>query len=92
MQPLKLICPACRAEMAGNAVLCTKCGYHKEAGATLEAHKTAGVDIDHGTLALDKAAVDMERAADLQKKYAQAEPGCLGGDWRWRCSCSAAGY
>ena len=33
----------------------------------MEAHKTAGVDIDHGTLALDKAAVDMKRATDLQK-------------------------
>ena len=65
---VEAVCPACRAEMPGNAVLCTKCGYHKEAGATLESHKTAGVDIDHGTLALDKAAVDMERAADLQKK------------------------
>ncbi len=64
---VEAVCPSCRAEMPGNAVLCTKCGYHKEAGATLEAHKTAGVDIDHGTLALDKAAVDMERAADLQK-------------------------
>lgn len=64
---VEAICPACRAEMAGNAVLCTKCGYHKESGATLEAHKTAGVDIDHGTLALDKAAVDMKRATDLQK-------------------------
>ncbi|MCH1440825.1 MAG: hypothetical protein L7W43_14275 [Rubripirellula sp.] len=65
---VEAVCPSCRAEMPGNAVLCTKCGYHKEAGATLEAHKTAGVDIDHGPLALDKAAVDMERAADLQKK------------------------
>ncbi len=65
---VEAVCPSCRAEMPGNAVLCTKCGYHKEAGASLEAHKTAGVDIDHGTLALDKAAVDMERAAELQQR------------------------
>ena len=65
---VEAVCPACRAEMPRNAVLCTKCGYHKEAGTTLEAHKTAGVDIDHGTLALDKAAVDMERAAELQQR------------------------
>ncbi|MAI70236.1 MAG: hypothetical protein CMM01_04920 [Rhodopirellula sp.] len=64
---VEAVCPSCGAEMPANAVLCTKCGYHKEAGTILEAHKTAGVDIDHGTLALDKAAVDMERAAELQK-------------------------
>lgn len=65
---VEAVCPSCRAEMPANAVLCTKCGYHKEVGTTLEAHKTAGVDIDHGTLALDKAAVDMERAAELQQR------------------------
>ena len=64
---VEAICPACRAEMPGNAVLCTKCGYHKESGTILESHKTAGVDIDHGTLALEKAADDMKRASDLQK-------------------------
>ena len=65
---VEAVCPACRAEMLGNAVLCTKCGYHKESGTSLDAHKTAGVDIDHGTLALDKAAVDMEAAVELQKR------------------------
>ena len=64
---VEAVCPACRAEMPANAVLCTKCGYHKESGAMLESHKTAGVDIDHGTLALEKAADDMKRASDLQK-------------------------
>ena len=65
---VEAVCPSCRAEMPGNAVLCTKCGYHKESGTTLDAHKTAGVDIDHGTLALDKAAVDMASAVELQKR------------------------
>ena len=37
------VCPSCRAEMALNAVLCTKCGYHKETGMQFERHKTAGV-------------------------------------------------
>jgi ribosomal protein L40E len=65
---VEAVCPSCRAEIPGNAVLCTKCGYHKESGTTLDAHKTAGVDIDHGTLALDKAAVDMASAVELQKR------------------------
>ena len=65
---VEAVCPVCRAEMSGNAVLCTKCGFHKESGTSFDAHKTAGVDIDHGTLALDKAAVDMEAAAELQKR------------------------
>ena len=65
---VEALCPVCRAEMAANAVLCTKCGYHKETGTKFEAHKTAGVDIDHGTLALDKAAQDMEKAKAMQAK------------------------
>lgn len=67
-EAVEAVCPACRAEMPRNAVLCTKCGYHKDSGVVLESHKTAGVDIDHGTLALEKAAEDMERASDLQKR------------------------
>lgn len=64
---VEALCPVCRAEMTASAVLCTKCGYHKETGTQFEAHKTAGVDIDHGTLALDKAAEDMEKAKAMQK-------------------------
>lgn len=62
------VCPNCRVEMAANAVLCTKCGYNKETGMQLERHKTAGVDIDHGTLALDKAANDLILDQEMQKK------------------------
>ena len=65
---VEAVCPSCRAEMAANAVLCTKCGFNKELGTQLESHKTAGVDIDHGTLALDKAADDMEKAKEMQAK------------------------
>lgn len=61
------VCPACRAEMAAGSVFCTKCGYNTQTGERLERHKTAGVDIDHGTLALEKAKVDMHRAAKMQK-------------------------
>ncbi len=61
------LCPACRAEMAAGSVFCTKCGYHKESGVRLESHKTAGVDISHGTLALQKAQADIDKAARLDK-------------------------
>lgn len=62
------VCPACRAEMPAGAVLCTKCGYHIETGTQFQSHKTAGVDIDHGTLALQKAAEDMVKDKEMQQK------------------------
>ena len=65
---VEAVCPLCRAEMPASAVLCTKCGYHKESGMQFEAHKTAGVDIDHGTMALQKAADDMVKDKEMQRK------------------------
>jgi len=65
---VEAVCPSCRAEMPATAVLCTKCGYHKESGAKFEAHKTAGVDIDHGTLALQKASADLVKDREMQQK------------------------
>ena len=67
---IESVCPACREPMAAAAVLCTKCGYHRESGVKFESHKTAGVDIDHGTLALQKAETDMFEAAEMQRKLA----------------------
>ncbi len=67
-QVVEAVCPACRATMKADAVLCVKCGYHKESGTRFEGHKTAGVDIDHGTLALRKAADDMAKAKQMQDK------------------------
>lgn len=67
-QVIEAVCPVCRAEMPADAVLCVKCGYHKESGTQFESHKTAGVDIDHGTLALQKAEDDMARAKNMQDK------------------------
>lgn len=61
------VCPNCRAEMAAGAVLCTKCGYNTQTGERLESHKTAGLDIDHGTLALQKAKRDMAAADQMQR-------------------------
>ena len=52
--------------MKPGAVLCTECGYHTQQGVRFEAHKTDGVDIDMGTVALNKAEVDMEKAKRLQ--------------------------
>lgn len=62
------VCPACRHEMAAGQVLCTKCGYNTQTGEQLESHKTAGVDIDHGTLALEKAELDMVKDKQMQDK------------------------
>lgn len=67
-QIVEAVCPACRTEMKADAVLCVKCGYHKESGMQFDSHKTAGVDIDHGTLALQKAADDMVQAKQMQEK------------------------
>ena len=62
------VCPNCRAEMSATAVLCVKCGYNKETGENFESHKTAGVDIDAGTMALDKAEADLDEADRIQKE------------------------
>ncbi|WP_235033412.1 hypothetical protein [Rubripirellula obstinata] len=62
------VCPSCAAEMKLNSVLCTKCGFHREHGTKMDAHRTAGVDISHGELALMKAESDMSKAAEMQAK------------------------
>ena len=65
-ETVEAVCPSCGTGMKGGAVLCTKCGYNKETGARLTGHKTAGVDIDHGTMALMKAEEDMKRSQKVQ--------------------------
>jgi hypothetical protein len=65
---VEAVCPNCRIEMPANAVLCTKCGFHKETGTVLESHKTVGVDIDKSTLALEKAADDLVKDHALQQE------------------------
>ncbi len=65
---VEAICPSCRVEMPANAVLCTKCGFHKETGIRLESHKTPGVDIDKSTLALEKAASDLVKDREMQQE------------------------
>lgn len=62
------VCPACRAEMEAGAVLCTKCGYNTQTGEQFQSHKTAGVDIDHGELALEKAESDLVKDKQMQQQ------------------------
>ena len=61
------VCPACRENMPPGAVLCTKCGYHTVQGVRVAGHKTPGVDISMGDIALEKAKQDMASADKLQK-------------------------
>ena len=61
------VCPSCGAPMAAEAVMCTKCGFNKSTGETMKGHLTPGLDIDVGTLALERAADDMHRADKMQR-------------------------
>lgn len=61
------ICPACSKELAPGAVLCTKCGFNMTTGEVLDGHKVLGVDIDKGTMALNKAEQDMAAAKKAQQ-------------------------
>lgn len=61
-------CPQCGVEMKAGSVLCTKCGFNKTTGERLESHKTAGVDIDMGTVALNAAEDSMKRDVSIQKE------------------------
>lgn len=69
---IEAVCPSCRAEMSGSAVFCTKCGYNKQTGERMESHKTAGVDISHGEVALQKAQSDLVAEREMQKKLEAA--------------------
>ena len=67
-QQVAAVCPSCTAELAAGTVLCTKCGFNIESGERLEAHMTPGLDIDHGTLALQAAKDSMAKDVHLQKE------------------------
>jgi len=67
-QSVESVCPSCRSVMPAGAVLCVKCGFHRESGTRLTAHQIAGVDIDQGTLALQKAQMDMIKDQEMQQK------------------------
>jgi len=66
------VCLACGKEMLAGAVLCTKCGFNKQTGERLASHQVAGVDIDQGTLALQKAQRDIHADEDTQQKLLAA--------------------
>lgn len=61
-------CPECGKEMEAQSVLCTNCGFNKQSGERMTAHQTDGVDIDMGTVQLNRAAASMERDAALQQR------------------------
>ncbi|MEM9828399.1 MAG: hypothetical protein AAF958_17550 [Planctomycetota bacterium] len=62
------VCPSCRKEMPAGAVLCMSCGYHMVQGIHVAGHKTPGVDISMGDMALEKAKQDMFKADEMQRK------------------------
>ncbi len=66
-ETIESACPACGKPMKAGAVLCTKCGFNKQTGQYIRGHKVAGVDIDMGTVALQKAEASMARDEKLQK-------------------------
>ncbi|MFG0253598.1 MAG: zinc ribbon domain-containing protein [Rhodopirellula sp. JB053] len=59
-------CPACNKELKPGSVLCTNCGFNLSTGEVLDGHKVAGVDIDKGTMALNKAERDIAAAKKAQ--------------------------
>lgn len=61
------VCPQCAAEMGADAILCTACGFNKTTGESIRGHLTPGVDISTSALALEKAALDMQRDIKMQK-------------------------
>ncbi|TWU41473.1 hypothetical protein Q31b_29220 [Novipirellula aureliae] len=67
-QKVEAICPACRGDIKAGAVLCTKCGFNLQTGERLEGFKVKGIDISHGTLALQKASEDLAKSQEMQDK------------------------
>ncbi len=61
-------CPACAELLQPGAVLCTKCGFHLEAGTKLQGHQLE-LEEEHGAeAALRRAANDMKRAKELDER------------------------
>ena len=67
-ETVEAACPECGQSMKGGAVLCTKCGFNKQSGEYVRGHQVAGVDVDMGTVALQKAEASMARDERLQKE------------------------
>jgi len=65
-------CPECTEPLIPGAVLCTRCGYHLESGAKLDAFKSE-LDAPDGVNALlRKAEVNMQRDKELQIRLENA--------------------
>lgn len=65
-------CPACAEPLQPGAVLCTKCGFHLQAGTRLQGHQTSLEDHDGAEATLRRAASDMKRAKELDEKLQAA--------------------
>ncbi|MCC9601787.1 hypothetical protein LOC67_14600 [Stieleria sp. JC731] len=65
------VCPNCSSEMAAEAVLCTKCGFNKATGQLVRGHRTEGLDVSPGAMALERAAEDMRRADKMQREMTE---------------------
>jgi len=63
-------CPSCYESIAADAVLCTKCGFHLQAGTKIVGHVAQFEDSQSGEAILKKAARDLENAKKMQEKMA----------------------
>lgn len=61
-------CPSCYEAIAADAVLCTKCGFHLQAGTKIAGHVAQFEDAQSGEAILKKAAKDLEYAKKMQEK------------------------
>ncbi len=65
-------CPACAEPLQPGAVLCTKCGFHLQAGTRLQGHTASIEDHDGAEATLRRAENDMKRARELDEKLQAA--------------------
>ncbi len=65
-------CPACAEPLQPGAVLCTKCGFHLQAGTRLQGHQSELEDEHGAEAALKRAENDMKRAKELDEKLQAA--------------------
>ncbi len=64
-------CPQCMAQLAPGAVLCTKCGFHLEAGTVVQGHSIQ-LEEEGAEAYLKRAQEDMRRSAELQERLKAA--------------------
>jgi len=65
-------CPECTEALLPGAVLCTRCGYHLESGAKLDAYRSEIEAPDSVNAVLRKAELNMQRDKELQIRLENA--------------------